>query len=300
MPRPALGAPTFVFSQRSVASERHVQRNEDLILIDRQRGLAAVFDGVGGCPGGDIAAQIAARVIRRGWRRFLRERQRLQPNALLQSEDHAERTHEALLALLEEAHTRVCAEGPLHPEADGGHPESTVALAAFSRAPGATGYTMTYAWVGDSRVYLCRNADSFELLTQDDGLLSALVRLQEISARDALRIDQATYPAMLSETERDYFARRNGLSQALGDPRPPEIHIRQVQIEAGDRVLLCTDGVHDNVTHDEIATVLAKARRTNGATQLVATALRQSRRDKDAWMRAKPDDMTAVVVTRAS
>ena len=34
-------------------------------------------------------------------------------------------------------------------------------------------------------------------------------------------------------------------------------------------------------------------------TLLVETALRQSRRDKTAWMRAKPDDMTAVVVTRA-
>ncbi len=293
-------APTFIFSRRSVASERHAERNEDLILIDRQRGLAAVFDGVGGCPGGDIAARIAARVIRRGWRRLLRESQPSLPNAVLQSRDHAQRARAALISLLAEAHDRVCSEGPLHPEAYGGRPQSTVALAVFSRTPYTSGYCMTYAWVGDSRVYLCRNLDSFELLTQDDGLLSALVRHHEISARDAIRIDQATYPAMLSETERHYFERRNGLSQALGDPYPPEIHVGQLRIEAGNRVLLCTDGVHDNVTHDQIATVLAQARRTTGAARLVETALRQSRRDSNAWMRAKPDDMTAVVVTHAS
>jgi serine/threonine protein phosphatase PrpC len=296
-------APTFIFSRRSVASERHTERNEDLILIDRQRGLVAVFDGVGGCPGGDVAARIAARVLRRGWRRFLRESQPALPNTVLQSTDHAQRAREALRALLDEAHRQICIEGPRHPEACGGRPQSTVALAAFSRPPDAAGYCMTYAWVGDSRVYRCRklnSLESFELLTQDDGLLSALVRHREITARDAIRIDQATYPDMLSATERHYFERRNGLSQALGDPCPPEIHLGQIQIEAGDRVLLCTDGVHDNVTHDEIATVLANARRTTGAARLVETALRQSRRDRDAWMRAKPDDMTAVVVTRAS
>ena len=290
---------SFLFSRRSVPSETHTFRNEDLILIDRPRGLAAVFDGVGGRPGGDVAARIAAGVIRRGWRRFLRQSQPARPNAILQCADHAERVREMLPTLLEEAHQRICAEGPLHPDTAGEQPETTVALAVFSHAPEVPGYTMTYAWVGDSRIYLCRSTGYFELLTQDDGILSALVRQHEISPHDALRIDQATYPFMLSETERDYFALRNGLSQALGDPRPPAIHLQQVEIEAGDRVLLCTDGIHDNVTRGEIATVLASARRTTGATLLVETALRQSRRDKNAWMRAKPDDMSAVVVTRA-
>ena len=63
----------FLFARRSVASERHAHRNEDRILIDGQRGLVAVFDGVGGRPGGAVAAGIASRVIRRGWRRLLGE-----------------------------------------------------------------------------------------------------------------------------------------------------------------------------------------------------------------------------------
>jgi PPM family protein phosphatase len=291
-------APVFLFSRRSLASEHHIERNEDLVLIDRQRGLAAVFDGVGGCPGGEIAARISARVIRRGWRRVLREAQPSQPNALLHCADHVEKARVALISLLEEAHDRICAERPLHSDRNAAGPESTVALAVFSHAPGDSGYRMTYAWVGDSRVYLCRDVDSFELLTQDDGLLSMLVRLREISTQDAARIDQATHPEVLSEAELSYFAQRNGLSQALGDSRPPHLHVQQVEIGMGDRVLLCTDGIHDNVTRGEIATVLATARHTRNATLLVEAALQQSRRDKNAWMRAKPDDMTAVIVTR--
>lgn len=159
---------------------------------------------------------------------------------------------------------------------------------------------MSYAWVGDSRIYHCRDADSIELLTQDDGILSALIRMREISQDDALRIDQATYAAMLSEAELRYFELRNGLSQALGDPRPLEVHVQQIEVVAGDRVLLCTDGIHDNMTWCEIVTVFARTRRTTGAKLLVEAALRQSRRDKSAWMRAKPDDMTAVIVTRAT
>jgi serine/threonine protein phosphatase PrpC len=156
---------------------------------------------------------------------------------------------------------------------------------------------MTYAWVGDSRVYLHRDVEPCALLTQDDGLLTVLVRERAISAHDALRIDQAIFPGLLSETERAYFEQRNGLSQALGDPIPPVVHVKQVALETGDRVLLCTDGIHDNVTRNEIAVLLASARHTTGASRLVETAQQRARRDQDVWMRAKPDDMTAVVVT---
>jgi protein phosphatase len=254
---------------------------------------------VGGQPGGAVAACIAARVIRRGWRRLLGELQPARPNALLEQVDHFDPLCDALIHLLEEAHEHVRAEGPLHPDAQGGHPETTVALAIFSHAPNTSGYLMTYAWVGDSRVYLHRDrgVEPCAQLTQDDGLLTMLVRERAISTHDALRIDQAIFAGLLSETERAYFEQRHGLSQALGDPIPPVVHVKQVALEAGDRVLLCTDGIHDNMTRYEIAVLLASARHTTGASQLVESAQQRARRDTDVWMRAKPDDMTAVVVT---
>ena len=51
----------FTYARRTIACERHPNRNEDSILIDELTGLAAVFDGVGGSAAGEIASQTAAR-----------------------------------------------------------------------------------------------------------------------------------------------------------------------------------------------------------------------------------------------
>ena len=65
----------LTFARGTQAHEGHPERNEDTILVDAQRGLAAVFDGVGGSEGGEVASRLGARTIRRAWQRFLQERQ---------------------------------------------------------------------------------------------------------------------------------------------------------------------------------------------------------------------------------
>jgi serine/threonine protein phosphatase PrpC len=51
-------SPAFTFISYSRASDRHTERNEDNLIVDQQRGLAAAFDGVGGSKAGDIASAI--------------------------------------------------------------------------------------------------------------------------------------------------------------------------------------------------------------------------------------------------
>src|SRR5579885_3137162 len=65
----------FTFVRYSKPHEEHPERNEDYILVDAQRGLAAVFDGVGGNERGGMAARVAARTIQRHWRHVLRQAQ---------------------------------------------------------------------------------------------------------------------------------------------------------------------------------------------------------------------------------
>jgi PPM family protein phosphatase len=84
----------------------------------------------------------------------------------------------------------------------------------------------------------------------------------------------------------------------LGGPYPPDIHSDQVPITIGDRILLCTDGIHDNLTDLEIEAILRKAPRNAAARQLVEYALLRSREERQVIIRAKPDDMTAIVMTR--
>src|SRR5260370_28525828 len=65
----------FTFASHSIAHEGHPERNEDTILVDTRRDLASVFDGVGRASAGEIASQLAARVIRQAWTHTLQQQQ---------------------------------------------------------------------------------------------------------------------------------------------------------------------------------------------------------------------------------
>jgi protein phosphatase len=157
---------------------------------------------------------------------------------------------------------------------------------------------MVYAHVGDSRIYLLKEREPLQRMTVDDGLLGKLIENEIISEEDSLRIDQAMHTNDLTDSELSYFRLRGGITQALGGPLPPEIHIDEIPIAIGDRILLCTDGIHDNLTDLEIEGILRKSPRNTAARQLVEYALLRSREEREITIRAKPDDMTAIVLTR--
>ena len=293
----------LAFARCSVASERHPERNEDSLIVDRQQSMLAVFDGVGGSKAGEVASQLAAQVIRKGWKRAFRT---MQPGRnvshIFEKSDQYD-LRPLLLSLVEEAHRSIRTSASQHTFAPSGQragtedQATTVALAVFYRQPQAVEYTMLYLWVGDSRIYLLPQGGKLTCLTRDDSFLTQLVQNDMLTEADALRIDQADYASDLSETELAYFHRRNSITQALGDVYPLAIHIDQTTIRAGDRVLLSTDGIHDNLTDEQIENIMRDAPRTTVARLLVESAVRISRQEKVEMMRAKPDDMTALVIT---
>jgi len=157
---------------------------------------------------------------------------------------------------------------------------------------------MFYAHVGDSRVYLLHENEPLKRLTIDDGLLGRLVESQMVEEENALRIDQAMRAEDLTDVEFSYFRLRGGITQALGGPVPPNIHLNSIPIAIGDRVLLCTDGIHDNLTDLEIQDILRTSSRHAAARNLVERSLLRSREERFITIRAKPDDMSATVITR--
>lgn len=293
-----LGHIPFTFSHYSVVSENH-SRNEDRVLVDRTRGLAAVFDGVGGSVAGDIASRMAAYSIRHGWKQIFQQAQQGNDIAAILEPCDCLDLRSTLLRLVEAAHERIrtkgwkqARKGVMQELIEG--PATTVAVVAFCRQLGEDGYLMTYAHVGDSRIYLLRGEDSLRPLTRDDGFLSILLDEQIINDEDALRIEQATESDQLSEAEQEYFDRRNGITQALGDPQVPTIHCEQIAIQPTDRILLCSDGIHDNLTNSELEAILRKGARTTVARDIVRQATNRSQQDA---LRSKADDMSAVVIT---
>lgn len=281
---------TFVHS--SVPHEGHPYYNDDTVLLDRRRGLAAVFDGVGSGPG-QLASRTAARVIRRFWKRA-----HVQPELLALPTDLD--LADLLKEMFEEAHKQIMLEGMRRIKGLPGimrYPATTAALTLFSRLDDGLGYRMSYAHVGDSRIYLWRPGEAFRRLTDDDGFLALRVLDGSVSAEDALRIDQAEEDKELNDVERGYFDNRNGITQALGHDKPLETHLGQIDILPGDRVLICSDGIHDNLTDKILAQTLEIASRTGVAKKIVQQAIDQSHQISLSQIRAKSDDMSAIVIT---
>ncbi len=285
----------FVMAHRTIACERHPERNEDSILVDKSSGLAGVFDGVGGSAAGEIASQTAARATHREWKHILEQKcKRDGISTLFECCDSLDLCN-ILETLIREADELVRTEGAKR--AGTTDLATTVALAAFCRQAQTRDYCMVYAHVGDSRVYLLRDHEELKRLTNDDGLLAKLVENQVITEQDALRIDQAMRAEHLSDTEISYFRLRGGITQALGGPMPPLIHIDQITVQPGDRILLCTDGIHDNLTDSEIEQILRTSPRNAAARVLIERAIQRSHEERSITVRAKPDDMSAIVMT---
>lgn len=95
--------------------------------------------------------------------------------------------------------------------------------------------------VGDSRAYLLRD-NQLRQLSKDHSLVRRLVEMGKISEEEAL-----THP------------RRNVLYQALGQGSDVEIHISSETLQAGDVVILCSDGLWGEVTEPEIKQVLQQS-----------------------------------------
>ena len=122
---------------------------------------------------------------------------------------------------------------------------------------GAIGTDLIIGHVGDSRAYLLRG-DSFEQLTTDHTLAQAL-----IDAGVASRDDPA------SRSMRHVLTAAMG---SLGEQAHPQV--QRLKLSAGDRLLLCTDGLTEAVEDETIAQVLRESTSSQAACQaLVDLAL---------------------------
>jgi PPM family protein phosphatase len=91
------------------------------------------------------------------------------------------------------------------------------------------------AHVGDSRLYRLRD-HKLDLITEDDTWVARAMKLGQLNADEA-----KVHPL------------RHVLSHCLGRRDLRQINIQTQSINSGDRVLLCSDGLTEEVPHDEIA-----------------------------------------------
>src|SRR5690606_14354235 len=116
--------------------------------------------------------------------------------------------------------------------------------------------------VGDSRVYRLRDGE-LELLTQDHSLVEEMVREGRLTAEEA-----------------QYSGQRNIVTRAVGIYETVEIDTWAIEPLVGDRYLLCSDGLFNEVPEGRLASGLrVYAAPTETAHHLVDLANRGGGRD---------------------
>jgi len=101
------------------------------------------------------------------------------------------------------------------------------------------GETLIVGHVGDSRAYLYRDGE-LQRVTADHSLVEELMRAGELTEEEA---------------ERD--PRRSQITRALGLEQGVEVDLYPIGLQAGDRLLLCSDGLTTMVSEDGVAAAIA-------------------------------------------
>ena len=247
----------FVFYSMSIPSLEHPDRNEDSIAYDAKRNWAAVLDGLGGTKAGKEASNKALEVIK------------LRMDDWNQDDDF--RVEEKLKTIIEEASLAVSKEVP-----DG------LTTAVVTKIVSLDNQKIFFiSSVGDSRVYLFRK-ETLTKITHDDSI---------IPKRIAEKLENATSHRELNELEGKAFLLRSIVTQSVGQLEALEVHSYSIIATAGDKFILTSDGVHDNLTFREIGEVVG--RKGDVAKLLIEKAKKRSKEDH---LRSKPDDISAVVI----
>src|SRR5579883_3235470 len=201
--------------QSAVATDTLLRRtnNEDRAWTDPEHGIYAVIDGVGGHAAGEEAADCAVEVLRE---RLLR-----------QTGTPEERLREAIAL----ANNEILERARSRPEWAGMACVLTVALVEDD--------IVTVGHVGDSRLYLLRPGEIVKK-THDDSPVGEREDRGELTEDDAMR-----------HSRRNEIYRDVGSAERAPDD-PGFIDIITFPMPADGALLLCSDGLTDQITSAEI------------------------------------------------
>ena len=217
------------------------EQNEDYFLycepdtdaeFARRGRMVVVCDGMGGCNGGEVASRIAAEQLR---------------ESFYTSEESDPRR--VLMEGFRQAHQSILDEA----EHDAGLRGMGTTCSAVIVHQGK----LYLGHIGDSRIYLVRQGE-IRQLSDDHTLVARLVREGMLTAEEA-----ETHP------QRHILTQALGVdSQDVAGDFPPA----PLALEAGDIILLCSDGLHGMVAEREMALTVADQPLAEACRELVMLA----------------------------
>ncbi|WP_026734100.1 Stp1/IreP family PP2C-type Ser/Thr phosphatase [Fischerella sp. PCC 9605] len=193
--------------------------NQDAYYIDPEGRFFIVADGMGGHAGGEQASRIATEEMKK---------------YLVENWDSSKSSPQLLEEALWRANEAILQDQQSHPErADMG---TTAVLVMFR-----SGEPPWCAHVGDSRLYRLRESE-LQQLTEDHTWVARALKMGDITSEEA-RIH--------------HF--RHVLSRCLGREDLNQVDVQQLDVKIGDRLLLCSDGLTEELVDENIACYLKES-----------------------------------------
>ena len=212
---------SFLFGNLA-SGDAFSENNSGVMRVEAVPALLMVADGVGGAASGEIASSLATQVS------FDRLRERNERGALKGAVIIADSLQQAVLAANQAIHEHSRSNRNHH----GMGTTATVAL--------VVGGMIYFAQVGDSRAYIIREGAAKQM-TKDQSLVQRMVDAGKLTPEQAERSEH-----------------RNIILQALG-PEPTIVpEFTRDRLLNDDIVVLCSDGLSNQMTSQEIAAMAAK------------------------------------------
>lgn len=210
--------------------------NEDSYLCI-EPNLYAVADGMGGHAAGEIASRIMVDTVK----------------FHLEHKNPDECTEECLKSTVLEANQQIMKASVDNPDYNG--MGTTISLFYVHY-----GYA-TWAHVGDSRIYLLRNNEIYQL-TNDHSLVNELLQKNKITAEEA-----------------ENYPHKNILTRAVGVSINLNVDTGSCDILENDKFVICSDGLTNMVSNDEIKQICYDDSIKNKAQTLVNSAINYGGKD---------------------
>ncbi|HEU4622714.1 MAG TPA: PP2C family serine/threonine-protein phosphatase [Burkholderiaceae bacterium] len=240
----------FSIYQESKRGGRKINQDRMGYCYTRDSLMIIVCDGMGGHMQGEVAAQIAVQTI---GARFQRE-----ATPLLR--DPKQFMEDAMMSAHIEIQRYKAGRGL--PES----PRTTCVMAIVQKGKAWWGHA------GDSRLYWIR-----------DG------RIQSVT-RDHSQLEAMIADGMLTDRDRNDYPDRNRLFNCLGAPALPMVELSDpVRLNAGDHLLLCSDGLWGAVPDN----IIGAAFRTNSVMRVVPELINYALMEAGA----SADNVTAIGMT---
>jgi serine/threonine protein phosphatase PrpC/CRP-like cAMP-binding protein len=199
------------------------EHNEDNFLVDKRLQLFVVCDGMGGHAAGEIASAVCVQTVRE----VIAEQRDLVAQMAADPDDPT--TRRKILQLLERSiHTasaRIFQMGQEDKSKQGMGTTCVLILLSSTRG--------FIAHVGDSRAYLVRRGQVHQM-TEDHSLYNEMVRMGKIRPGEQVNLPN-----------------KNAVTRAVGVRESVEVDVLEFETLAGDRFLLCSDGLSGYIKSEE-------------------------------------------------